>query len=242
MNTYDTLARFYDELMGDRQDVVGLVRRHIRQYAPDATSILELGCGTGSIIAALAQEYDVTGIDQSPGMLAQARSKLPQARLEVADIRRFDLDDQYEVIVCMFDTINHLTTLSEWDDCLRSAKRHLSPDGIIIFDMITEGRINALMAMPTYVQNEAKWTAELAIERIGDHTIAWTTTVQAIGSDDMIEVYEDHAYEASFPLTDVQAMIEPQFNIIQCATAEDNMPTDVSDRAYFVLTPKREDC
>ena len=47
---FDTYARYYDLLYRDK-DYAGeaaYVASHIRQHAPEAARILELGCGTGA--------------------------------------------------------------------------------------------------------------------------------------------------------------------------------------------------
>ena len=55
--------------------------------------VLDLGTGTGVVAIALAERYleaEVVGIDLSPGMIEEARSKLPA---ELADRVRFEVGD-----------------------------------------------------------------------------------------------------------------------------------------------------
>jgi SAM-dependent methyltransferase len=48
----------------------------LRTYIPENSSVLDLGCGTGSLSVLLAEyEHAVTGVDLSPRMLEQARRK-----------------------------------------------------------------------------------------------------------------------------------------------------------------------
>ena len=58
--------------------------------------ILELCCGTGRLTLPIAKEgYDITGVDYTPSMLAQAKMKASEAGLEIsfieADIRTLNL-------------------------------------------------------------------------------------------------------------------------------------------------------
>src|SRR5687768_17004452 len=54
------------------------------------TSVLELGCGPGEITAALvARRVRVDAVDQSEAMLRAAAERVPDARFERADVRRY---------------------------------------------------------------------------------------------------------------------------------------------------------
>src|SRR3972149_1235708 len=56
-----------------------IVRSLIRRYSDDATErlrVCDLGCGTGGILAALADEHDVVGVEYSPQALEYARRRL----------------------------------------------------------------------------------------------------------------------------------------------------------------------
>jgi len=50
MTSYERFAEFYDAVMGDRRAAAEQVKELIRAAKPDAKNVLELGCGTGSIL------------------------------------------------------------------------------------------------------------------------------------------------------------------------------------------------
>jgi len=55
----------------------------------DGGPVVELGCGPGHVTAYLADAgADATGIDLSPGMVAEARRRYPDGTYEVGDLRR----------------------------------------------------------------------------------------------------------------------------------------------------------
>lgn len=71
---YDGVAPHYDDAIPThvaehyRRKRVALVR----SLAPPSAAVLDVGCGTGTLCAAIrAAGYDVTGLDASTGMLAQ---------------------------------------------------------------------------------------------------------------------------------------------------------------------------
>ena len=50
MTSYERFGQFYDAVMGDREAAAEQVMELIRAAKPDAKNVLELGCGTGSIL------------------------------------------------------------------------------------------------------------------------------------------------------------------------------------------------
>ncbi|WP_395676066.1 trans-aconitate 2-methyltransferase [Enterobacter sp.] len=58
----------------------------------NVTSIVDLGCGPGNSTALLKQRWpaaDITGVDNSPAMLEEARHALPECRFVESDIRQY---------------------------------------------------------------------------------------------------------------------------------------------------------
>ncbi len=234
MSHYDQFAPFYDTVMGDRSDVIKIISDAINQYHPTAKTMLELGCGTGSIMAGFADKFELHGIDMSANMLQFAQQKLPGATLHEGTIAGFELHEQFDVIICVFDTVNHLTDFSDWQKLFASAKKHLCSNGLFIFDMDTIERLQALTAIPGYVQDFDTGSAELVIEPIAANEVLWHVTIQEPGSDGVIQVYQDRAREASFPLLKVTSEVQSKFRILDRFDSDHNLPTNSSDRIYFI--------
>src|SRR3954447_6234200 len=74
------------------------------RLGPDCRSVLEPGCGSGRMLAALAAGgLEAVGLDRSPPMLAAARRRLagtPAASVALADITRFELGRRFDGAVC----------------------------------------------------------------------------------------------------------------------------------------------
>lgn len=62
MTNYDQFANFYDVVMGERVRSYTLVQQFIEKYHPETHTVLELGCGTGSVLKGLIDRYEVTGM------------------------------------------------------------------------------------------------------------------------------------------------------------------------------------
>ena len=75
------------------QDLIGLL-------APrSGERILDVGCGPGQLTAQIAAAgAEVTGIDSSPAMIAEARKNYPGLRFELADAGRLAYDRQFHAV------------------------------------------------------------------------------------------------------------------------------------------------
>lgn len=114
-----------------------------RKYGIPATQLLDLACGTGSL-ALLLRPYGwrVRAVDGSAGMVREARRKCRPYRSEISvghqDMRQLRVGTRVDVCTCMFDSINHLTTLRDLHATMRGISRALNPGGWLIFDVNNE--------------------------------------------------------------------------------------------------------
>ena len=86
MSAYDALAASYDGLMADgsyRRRAAFLARR-LRKSPIPVETVLDLGCGTGTIACLLAKKgYQVLAADGSEEMLTQAAAKAAGRAVDV---------------------------------------------------------------------------------------------------------------------------------------------------------------
>src|SRR5437588_3219313 len=138
--------------MGDRAQHAAYLRALIRRHAPGARTVLELGCGTGSILRQLWTHYEVTGVDLSEEMLERAAKKTPGIPLFRADMRTFDLGERFDVVLCVYDSINHLLRFDDWKAVFAGAHKHLNENGVFIFDINTQRRLAAFVGEQPFTQ------------------------------------------------------------------------------------------
>ncbi len=110
---YDEWAATYDaDLADDTQGYVapGLAADTVVRVAGVSGEILDAGCGTGLVGAALAARgaRTVDGVDVSRGMLDRARETRAYRHLDAADLTRHLAlpADAYDVVVCV-GTLTH---------------------------------------------------------------------------------------------------------------------------------------
>ena len=145
MTTFQQYANYYDLLYNDK-DYIGeaaFVADLISMHVPKATSILELGCGTGTHALALARRgYVVAGVDLSHEMVAQARKRLSSAALSLdtrvsfnqGDIRAIRLTETFDAVISLFHVMSYQVTDDDVLATLTTAEQHIKPGGILIFD------------------------------------------------------------------------------------------------------------
>src|SRR5438874_2785386 len=133
MTSYERFGEFYDAVMGDRRAAAEQVVELIRVAKPDAKNVLELGCGTGSMLKHLQNAYEVSGLDTSSKMLSIARKKVRRAKLFRQNMVDFQFVDRFDVFFCVFNSINHVRHFSDWKKVFANAGRHLTPAGCFIF-------------------------------------------------------------------------------------------------------------
>jgi len=107
--------------------------------APGA-SILDAGCGTGSLALLLARAgYRVSGVDFSADMIARAKAKDTAHAVDwrVGDITALELGARFDAAVSVADVFNHLESLDEWEAALAGFHRHLRPGGLAFVDAMT---------------------------------------------------------------------------------------------------------
>lgn len=132
---YRELAHYYDRIYawkdyrGEVSRVTALARRFGRSHG---RRWLDVACGTGRHLQYLRRRYDVTGVDLSRPMLREARRRLPGVRLVRGDMRRFDLEEQFDVVSCLFSAIGYLRTEGDLSRAFRSFARHAAPGGVVL--------------------------------------------------------------------------------------------------------------
>lgn len=144
MSVFGNYARYYDLLYRDKDyDGEAQFVGQLLQSAPETKTVLELGCGTGTHAILLAKAgYQVHGIDLSPQMLQRATERLSclptelvsRLKFSQGDIRTIRLEQQFDTVLSLFHVMSYQTTNEDLLAALATAKSHLKPGGILIFD------------------------------------------------------------------------------------------------------------
>ena len=100
-------------------------------------SVLDLGCGTGTLCCALAQlGHKVTGIDPAAAMLAVARSKPGSEQVEWVEssAQTYRSDQRFDLVLMTGHAFQLLLSDSDALAVLDTMRRHLGENGTVAFE------------------------------------------------------------------------------------------------------------
>ncbi len=236
MKDYDSFAPFYDLAMGDREDVAVILRKLLRRYHPKAKSLVEFGCGSGSLLRVLTKYYQCTGVDLSAGMIRVAKVKVPAATLSVADITRVALGKRFDVVLCAFDTINHIVDFSDWRRVFQQARAHLDDDGVFIFDINTERKLQRYADEPPFAEFVKDATATFEVTKTARSRFTIHVKVFKPSSATRYSMREMFVHEATYPVPRIVQTLSRYFERIHLVDLERAEASMESEELYFVCS------
>ena len=126
---YDALCRHKD-YAGASATLCAIVDR----LAPNASTLLDVGCGTGLHLSHLRERFAAEGLDLSQEMLDVARTRCPGVPLHQRSLVEFDLDRRFDVVTCLFGSIAYATDEASLRRAVRSLADHLQAGGLLIVE------------------------------------------------------------------------------------------------------------
>jgi SAM-dependent methyltransferase len=180
----------------------------------DARRVLDLCCGTGQLLVALAEAgYRSYGIDLSEAMLAWAAENTERYRqsgrvtLSRQDAERFTLPERVHGVVSLFDSVNHLTDREALERCFRSVADALLPGGLIAFDINTRYGLRRWSNL--HVEEEAEMTVITRGIYDEERRRAYLEISGfARRADGLYERFHQTAYNTAFTVEEVRTSLE----------------------------------
>lgn len=136
---FDQYAVCYDLYYADKDysEEAEFVLEMASRFGVRPRTLLDMGCGTGRHLAEFARRgIQCDGFDRSANMLEQARKRLSDRNVGMCegDIVSFQNGKEYDIVVSMFAVMGYLVDHDQLLDGLMTARRHLAPGGIFVFD------------------------------------------------------------------------------------------------------------
>ena len=126
-----------------RHGFVAEYGRALLELVPDdpALSVLDLGCGTGTLTAQLAANgRRMVGADSSPEMIERARAQYPGIDFRVCDALALPFDGEFGAVFS--NAVFHW--IGDHDALLQNIRRALKPGGLLICEFGAEGNVQTI--------------------------------------------------------------------------------------------------
>lgn len=139
----------------------------IRRYAPSTASLLEIGCGSGGVLAAFEREFPsmhLVGAEALIEGLRMARTKTRRTTLLQFDARDIPFDDHFDAVGA-FDVIEHIR---DDDEVLRSMVKAIRPGGMLLLTVPQHPWLFG--PADVYARHERRYTAaglRAQVEQLG---------------------------------------------------------------------------
>jgi len=132
-------AQYYDEIYAsidkDYSAEANEAHKIIQEYKQSKGKLLlDVACGTGTHASFFSKYYQVEGLDLDPEMLSVAKKQHPKIRFHQGDMTNFDLDRQFDVVVCLFSSIGYVKTKSRLQKAIKTMTQHLLPGGVLLIE------------------------------------------------------------------------------------------------------------
>lgn len=238
----DSFASIYDDVMGNvPYDLwYSYVKDLLDHYDQGPEQVIDLACGTGNMTFRFAENesWKVSGVDMSEEMLEMARGKAEQNELNVdfyqADLRTFSPDDEFDLAVSLFDSLNYILNYEELKKVFLNVYNLLNDRGIFIFDMNT---IERLMSIEpgTLLLNGDNYSCFWK-DIIDKENKIWQVDLKIYFDNDRINFSREVHQETSYPIQDILAGLKwagfKEIDVFKAYTFKRGKDSD--NRVYFV--------
>jgi ubiquinone/menaquinone biosynthesis C-methylase UbiE/glycosyltransferase involved in cell wall biosynthesis len=175
---YDSLAPVRNEWYQRNRYYHNHIEAEVRSLIPPGASVLELGCGTGNLLAAVQPRRGV-GLDISPRMVEAARRNHPNLEFQVADVEDLQLHGATFDYVIASDIVGELGDIAAMLEGARAACHGDSRLLITFHNPALEGFLRAAqrlrLAMPPARQNWVGQKVMANLLELGDYRLETLT-------------------------------------------------------------------
>ena len=248
----DIFSRVYDAFGWNYypESFAQLLLRWIEEMGITVKSMLDLGCGTGTLTELLSQKgFDMIGVDSSEEMLQLAMDKKEKTGSRILylcqDMRDLDLYSTVGTVVSVCDSINYLLEDEDVADTFSLVENYLYPGGIFIFDFNTLYKYETVIGDTTIAENrddcsfiwENYYHEE---EHINEYDL--TIFAREKKNRESFRRFQETHYQRGYTLEEMKSFVENSgLSLILVMDAETHRePTEDSERIYVVAGKGRK--
>lgn len=246
--TYNRFAHLYDELMNDvpYDKWLQFVNDVFKKYEINQPTILDIGCGTGTLPILLAkQNYKISGVDLSEEMLSVAMAKAEQERVQIPFYQQNMMElegfDQLDCITIFCDSLNYLESEDQVLRTFEKVHESLKDNGLFLFDVHSPYKIEEIFGEETFFIDDAElslvWSCTQGEQPLSvEHDLVFFMKEE---KRDSYERFEEYHHQRTYPIDTYQALLnQAGFDVKEMIADFDQAVEDTSERIFFIATKK----
>jgi SAM-dependent methyltransferase len=215
----------------------------ISQYGAGTGSLLDVGCGTGTLLVAMAGRFErLTGVDQSQDMLRHAEAAADRAGVRVdlvrGDLRDYRGDRPHSVVTCTYNTVNYLVDEGDLERAARTVRAATEHGGLAILDAHPVWFVERAWAGQVFVEQNTEDVLEVwenpydaATGRV-DTTV---TVVRRTPEGGWHRVHETHPQRGHDPAAVTGALLAAGFSTVDTYAGLDREPVREDTRRVWYV-------
>ena len=214
MDAYMGFAGIYDLLMDDFDYPAwtDYYLKLVKDRCPDAKTICECACGTGSITVELAKKgYRVIGVDLSGEMLEIAAEKARNAgqmiQFVCRDMCALQLPKPVGALICTCDGVNYLTNDKRVSAFFEAAHRQIRPGGAFVFDISSAHKLRNVIGN-AFFGEEREDVAYLWQNRLKDDIVTMDITFFVRAEDEFYERIQETHRQKAHEISQIVSLME----------------------------------
>lgn len=220
-----------------------------RNLAQERNTVLDLGCGTGTLTELLARKgYDMIGVDNAEEMLRIAMEKRERSGLDILyllqDMRELDLYGTVGAVVSVCDSLNYLLAEEDMVQTFKRVNNYLYPQGIFIFDFNTVYKYAEVIGDATIAENREDcsfiWENYYhEDERLNEYDL---TVFVEEGQEGLFRRFTETHFQRGYTLSEMRAFVEKAGMEVALVLDADTHepPRECSERIYVVARECRK--
>ncbi len=250
MEAYTAFAMVYDRFMEEipYEEWKDYLLELLAEYKINEGTVLDLGCGTGTITELLAEQgFHMIGVDLSEDMLSIAVDKKEKSGHDILylmqDMRELELHGCVNAIVSICDSMNYILENEELEEVFQRVNQYLNPEGIFIFDFKTDYFYREILGNQTMAdtQEESSYIWEnyyYEDERINEYELSIFIEDKELSNmhGPVFRKFKETHFQRGYFLEEIQQIMERSG--LKFITAYDaftkNKPRNDSERIYII--------
>jgi hypothetical protein len=150
----------------------------------------------------------------------------------------FRLPGRFDVIICVFDSMNHLLRFTDWQKTFRSVARHLNSGGLFIFDVNTMGKLQRLAEGSAWQRWFDRDFVTIKVTGGQRAKFVWDVKIFEHEKSNEYRLIKERIYEVAFSMKRILSSLRVHFSTIKVLDPFGGMALDRSERLYFVCNAR----